>query len=227
MNQYQENRLSMFYVVQRTMDENNAIWVGTAAIVAAKAEFDGKVKSLEDVLEIQLRDIRGHAKDKVNAEEAMIELTLDVAGKVTSYAAASNNEALAEAMNISASELRRYRDSVVAQRCQGVHDAANAELANLVDYDVDAAKLTALQTLIDAYLTQNTAPRVAITERKNATAEIAQLVEDTLDLLHRRMDPLMQGYSITEPGFFRLYTDARIVVDLRGGSEPELPPPTP
>ena len=84
MNQYQENRLSMFYVVQRTMDENNAIWVGTAAIVAAKAEFDGKVKSLEDVLEIQLRDIRGHAKDKVNAEEAMIELTLDVAGKVTS-----------------------------------------------------------------------------------------------------------------------------------------------
>ena len=226
MNQFQENRLSMFYAVQGTLLENNAIWSGTPAIVTASGDLDGNIKSLEDALEVQVRDIRGHSKDKSNAEETMIAQTLDVAGKVMAFATATNNEALAEAMNIFPSELRRYRDSIVAQRCQDVHDSANTVLASLVGYGVDAAKLTALQAAITAYLAQNTAPRLAITERKNATAEIDLLVESTLELLHRRMDPLMQGYAITEPAFYRLYTDARIVVDL-GGKGDETVPPTP
>lgn len=228
MNQYQENRLSMFYAVKSTLEDHNAVWSGIPAIVTAKADFDLQVKGLEDALEIQVRDIRGHAVDKSNAEEAMIAETLDVAGKVMAYAVANSNEALAEAMNISPSELRRYRDSIVAQRCQDVHDAANGVLASLAGYGVDAAKLLAFQALIDAYLAANTAPRLAITARKNATAAIERLVDETLDLLHRRMDPLMQGYAITNASFYRLYTDARVIVDLGGTGEEEEPvPPTP
>ncbi len=227
MNKRQENRLSMFYVVKSTLEENNAVWSGTPAIVAAKAEYDANVKALEDALEVQLRDIRGHAVDKRNAEEVMIAETLDVAGKVMAYATAIGDEALAEAMNIVPSELRRYRDSVVAQRCQDVHDSANAVLASLADYGVDAAKLTAFQALIDAYLAENTAPRLAITTRKNATAVIEELVEGTLTMLNRRMDPLMQGFAITDPEYHRQYTDARIIVDLGGTGEPEPDPPGP
>ena len=199
MNKRQENRLSMFYVVKSTLEENAAIWSGTPAIVTAKAEYDGNVKSLEDALELQLRDIRGHAVDKRNAE----------------------------AMNIVPSELRRYRDSVVAQRCQDVHDLANGVLASLADYGVDAAKLTAFQARINAYLTENTAPRLAITARKNATAVIEELVEETLTMLNRRMDPLMQGFANTHPEFHRQYTDARIIVDLGGTGDGEDVPPAP
>jgi hypothetical protein len=228
MNQYQENRMSMFYAVQRTLAEHNAVWSGTPAIVTAAADLDGKVARLQSALEVQLRDITGHAVDKANAEEAMIAETLDVAGKVRAYAVANANEALAEAMNISPSELRRYRDSVVAQRCQDVHDAANGVLASLAGYGVDAAKLLAFQALIDGYLAANTAPRLAITARADATATIEALTSDTLDLLHRQMDPLMQGYALSNPSFFRLYTNARVIVDLGGGGEEEEPvPPTP
>lgn len=227
MNQYQENRLSMFYAVAQTLLENNAVWSGTPAIVTAAGDLNGNIARLENELEIQVRDIKGHAVDKSNAEEAMIAETLDVAGKVMAFAVANSNEALAEAMNISPSELRRYRDSIVAQRCQDVHDAANGVLASLAGYGVDAAKLLAFQALIDAYLAANTAPRLAITARKNATAAIELLVEETLDLLHRRMDPLMQGYAITDASFYRLYTDARVIVDLGGAGEEEPVPPTP
>jgi len=227
MNQFQENRLSMFYAVQRVMLENNAIWSGTAAIVTTAGDLDARITSLEEDLQTQVRDITGHSKDKTEAEDAMIAQTLDVAGKVMAYATAQGDQALAEAMDITPTELRRYRDSVVAQRCQDVHDSANAVLASLAGYGVDAAKLTALQVAIDAYLSMNPAPRVAITERKNATTEIELLVGETLDLLNRRLDGLIQGYSITEPDFHRQYTDARIIVDL-GGREEEPPvPPTP
>ena len=227
MNKRQENRLSMFYAVKSTLEENNAVWSGTPAIVTAKGDYDVKVKDLEDALEVQLRDIRGHAMDKRNAEEAMIAETLDVAGKVMAYATTIGDESLAEAMNIVPSELRRYRDSVVAQRCQDVHDSANGVLASLADYGVDAAKLTAFQALIDAYLVENTAPRLAITTRKNATAVIDELVDETLTLLNRRMDPLMQGFATTDPEFHRKYTDARIIVDLGGTGDGEEEPPAP
>lgn len=219
--------MSMFYAVQRTLAEHNAVWSGTPAIVTAAGDLDGKIARLENALEVQVRDITGHAVDKAKAEESMIAETLDVAGKVRAYAVANANEALAEAMNISPSELRRYRDSVVAQRCQDVHDAANGVLASLVGYGVDAAKLLAFQALIDAYLAANTAPRLAITTRADATAAIDGLTRETLDLLNRQMDPLMQGYAVADPSFFRLYTNARVIVDLGGGSEEEPMPPTP
>lgn len=82
-------------------------------------------------------------------------------------------------------------DSEAAQRCQDVHDSADGVLASLADYGMDAARLTAFQALIDAYLTENTAPRLAITKRNNATAEIEKLVDGTLTMLNRRLDPLM------------------------------------
>jgi len=220
----------MFYAVQRVMADHNVIWTGTPAIVTAAGELDGGITRIEAALEVQLRDITGHAEDKGEAENNMIAQTLDVAGKVRAYATTQGDEAMAEAMNLSESELRRYRDSEVAQRCQDVHDTANGVLAALAGYGVNAAKLTALQAAIDAYLAANPAPRVAITERKNARQQIEILVGEILDLLHLQMDGLMQGYSITEPDFFRLYFDARIIVDLGGkgeGEEPVPPAPTP
>ena len=228
MNQYQENRLSMFYATQRVLLDNNGIWSVSPAMVTATTALDTKIGALEDALEVQVRDITGHATAKTQAEEKMIAVTLDVAGKVMAFAAATGDEALATAMNLVPSELRRYRDSVVAQRCQDVHDSANGVLASLVGYGVNAARLTELQAAIDGYLAMNTAPRVAITTRKSATTAIDELVAETLDLLHRQLDKLMQGYSITEPEFHRMYTDARIIVDLGGKKKDEDPVlPTP
>lgn len=218
----------MFYATQRVLQDNNATWSGSPAMVDASADFDNRISRIEAALEVQVRDITGHATAKTKAEEGMIAQTLDVAGKVMAFAVTTGDEALAAAMNVVPSELRRYRDSVVAQRCQDVHDSANAALASLVGYGVDALKLAALQSAIDGYLSMNTSPRLAITNRKNATAEMDLEVTETLDLLHRRLDKLIQGYAITQPHFFRAYTDARVIVDLGKGKKEDDPvPPTP
>ena len=152
MNAQQEARVNMFYATAQVLEDNNGIWSGTPAMVTLKTEFDANVGSIEAALAIQVKDITGYAKAKAASLEKLVSKTLQVAGAAMAYAEATKNPGLSEEMNISASELRNYRDAVVAQRCQGVHSAATTNLAALAGYGVVAADLTELQADIDAFL---------------------------------------------------------------------------
>ena len=216
MNQYQEARLSSAYAIRQVLDQNSATWNTIPALVAAKNELDANIKSIEDALSLQLRDITGHTEAKAVAKEEMIGQTVLVAGGVMAWAVSTGNEGLAEEMNIFPSELNKYRDSEVAQRCQHVADSANTNIASLGDYGVMAADVTELQSRIDAYLVLVQQPRNVITARKGATSEIGLLVRDTQKMLSRRMDMLMRRFVASAPEFYRQYTNARIIID-RGG----------
>lgn len=216
MNQVQENRMSMAYATMKVMDDNAAIWNTVPAIVAAHAEFKANLTALEQAVSRQVKDIKGYTLDKLAAEDRMIAKTLSVAGSVMALATVNGDNGLAEAMNLSPSELRRYRDSVVAQRCMGVHDAAVTNAAALAPYGVAAGDITELKGLIDAYVAFIAVPRTMITARKGATAEIGALVRDTMKLLTNRMDRLMLQFMFSHKDYHRHYLNARIIVDLAG-----------
>lgn len=217
MNQYGENRLSMMYATRQVLDQNSSIWNTVPAVATVKGEFDANIASIEGSLALQLKDITGHTEAKYVALKEMVKPTVRVAGGVMAWAEATGDEGLAEEMNIFASELLKYRDSAVAQRCQGVRNAANTNVASLVDYGVTAAEITELQQRIDAYLVLVQQPRNVVIARKGATSEIGLLVRDTQKLLTRRMDMLMRRFVVSAPEFYRQYTNARIIID-RGGN---------
>lgn len=207
----------MAYATRQVLGQNKDTWNTMPAMVAAKDELDANIKSIEDCLALQLRDITGHTEAKAVAKEEMIAQTVLVAGGVMAWAVATGAEGLAEEMNLFPSELNKHRDSTVAMRCQPVADAANTHIASLGDYGVTAADVTVLQGLIDAYLVLVQQPRNVVTARKGATSEIGMLIRDTHKLLTRRMDMLMRRYTLSAPEFYRQYTNARIIID-RGGS---------
>ena len=68
------------------------------------------------------------------------------------------------------------------------------------------------------------APRVAITMRKGAGADLDALVRDGLNILNQRMDKLMAEFKDIGTPFYQTYFDARIIVDLGGKAEPEPEP---
>lgn len=213
MNRIQESQVGMFYTTDGVLTDNNTLWTGSPAMVALVTEFRLNIGSIENATEQQVKDITGHAKAKAAALTAMVNKTLHVGGAGMAYAEATGNRALAEEMNVVPSELRGYRDAIVAQRCQGVHTAANANAAALVGYGVAAADLTDLQATIDAYLALVASPRTKIAQRSAKTAELGALIRDTSKLLDRRMDMLMRGFMVSQPDFFSQYTKARQIVD--------------
>lgn len=213
----------MFLATQLVMQENAPKWNGIPALVQVNTDLDANIVALKAAMMTQVKDLRGYTKDKRNAEQAMISWTLKVSGRVMAWAEVNGNQGLAEEMNLVQSELTQYRDAVVAERCQGVHDLALANLLSLADYGVTAADTTALQGAITKYLELLSLPRMLVSIRKSATSEIGLLVRDTMRLLTRRMDRLMRGFEQSDATFYKTYTNARIIIDLGAQKAGDLP----
>lgn len=209
----------MYYSVQHALERYTTTWSGTAALATAVSELNANITALEAAVAKQVVDIRGYAKDKAQAEDLMIAVTMKVAGAAKAFATVQGNAVLATQMSASPSALRKFRDAVIALACQGIHDAANAVVADLADYGILPADMTALQDAINVYVQLVGSPRTAITERKSQTSEIGLLVRDTAKLLNNRMDPLVGIFAVSDATFHRAYFDARIIVDHRGGRD--------
>ena len=123
--------MNMFYATQKCLVENSAVYSAVPALTSAFAEFESNINTLEAATEKQVIDITGFAKDKAEAEDAMILMTLAVAGGVRAYAMVIGDSVLMEKMNVTESRLRKHRDSVVAQHSQAIHGEATLVVASL------------------------------------------------------------------------------------------------
>ncbi|MBL0127801.1 MAG: hypothetical protein IPP83_10155 [Flavobacteriales bacterium] len=227
MNKHLENRISMFYTVRDACAAHTATWTPLVPFATAHTEFLDALKGIEDNMEKQDLQLLGIAKDKALKKDEMVEKALEVAQAAYAYATDSTDLELQGKMDFSRSDLVEPRDTVVAQRCQGIHTEASAVAASLVAYGIDAADLLDLQGAITKYVDVVSAPRTAVTVRKGATAAIETGVRDGLAILNDRMDKLMPAFKLSDPDFHQEYFDARIIVDLGGPGEEEEEPPVP
>ena len=217
-----EDRFTMFYAVNTCVDTHVAVWTPLVPYGTAVTAFKAKITEIEQEVETQGTELDGYAMDKGAKKESMVRAGLSVANKVFAFAEDTSATVLREKMDVSYSDLIAPRDAVVAQKCQGIHDEANAVIASLASYGVLPADLTALQGMIDKYELVISAPRTAITVRKGATEQIEQLVREGTTILTNRMDKLMADFKGTNPDFYQEYFDARIVVNT-GAKKEEVP----
>lgn len=222
-----EDRFTMFYAVQTAVDKHNAAWAALVPYANATTAFKDKIVAIEAEVAKQGTDLEGYALDKAAKKEKMVQKGLAIANQVYAYAEDNDDAVLREKMDVSYSDLTAPRDAVIAQKCQVIHDEANAVIASIGAYGVVAADLTALETLIDAYEAVISAPRTAITVRKGATEAIETLIKEGTTILTNRMDKLMSEFKDSNPDFYQEYFDARIVVNTGSKKEEPPVPPTP
>jgi len=228
MTDAQENKLSMGLVVQRVVNDNNSIWSGLPAFVRAFSDFEGIITDINDNRVLQEKDTKGVTLDKQDAEDVLIEKTVEVSSGVYAYAVEINDNTLKEMVNYSPSFLSNVRDTILRDICQLIHDEANVVIGNLADYSILPADLTDLQNKINDYNDAIPEPREAITDRSTATKELKILFEKFDVVLNDRMDKLMNMFKKDHPKFHRQYNNARIIVDLgirhREPEKPKVPP---
>ena len=224
MNKSQEVRLNMMYTVQRALADAEPQWTGIPAFSAAVAELNTNLEAIQSAVEKQVIDITGFARDKQQSLEHLIAVTLVVSRSTLAYATVQGDLVLAGKMRVGNVMLRRHNDAVVARHCQALLDTVTPFAPALVDFGVTAQRLSELKQAIARFSNALSAPRVAITTRKGATAELNLLMKDTNKLLAKRLDGLMEQFRSSAPVFFRAYKDARIIVDrgVRSTADPSL-----
>lgn len=214
MKNVQENKLSMYYAVQKVCSTGSPIWTGLPGFVTAFNGFELNIGKIKDAIEVQETKIKGVAEKKEQLEDKMIDKALEVAHAVFAYATDQEDLTLRGKMNFTRSEFKRTRDSIIIEKCRLIHDEANAVISSLASYGIISATLTDLTTRINNFVGYVAAPRTSITQRKGATMELVELFNECDLILKSKLDKLMEQFKTTQPKFYKHYFNARIIIDL-------------
>lgn len=213
----QENKLSMYETVIETLDIFTVQVATIPALATAKSDLVNKTLEIRNLNTIQEMSTKGKTEDKAQRKLNLADQAYAVAASVQAYATVIENNDLYQLVNFTRSTLRTSDDEIIQQRCQLIHDQANAIIVDLADYGVLPATLTTLQGLIDAWSTNSQAPRTAIATRAAATEEIPTEFSEADTILKKRMDKLMANFYVTERNFYDTYFKARKIVDAGHG----------
>ncbi|HQU83462.1 MAG TPA: carboxypeptidase-like regulatory domain-containing protein [Pyrinomonadaceae bacterium] len=215
MNALQEARLTMSRTVEKLSDDFPAIIALIPALVTAIAELKAHIAEILSLEQAIGTDLKGVTRDKSVLKTELAKLASIVAGAIYAYATVIKNNTLAQEVNTNNSKLLKTRDDLLAPRCQAIHDKALNLRGELADYNIDAEKLSELQTAIDNYQAATPKTRIAVTDRKVLIKQQTAVFKKIDELFTKRIDKLVATLSATHPEFVDKYESDRKVIDPR------------
>jgi hypothetical protein len=221
MNDRQESKYNMYLAVEKVIDKYQAVWSGNQGFSDAVTSFKGKLKDIRLLTEVQEKKTTGVRKDKLIALEIMKDEALIIGGAVFTYATAINNQTLKDAVNYTATDLTKVRDTLAAERARVILDEANNVAANLVNYGITAQQLLDYEALIVTFEGLIVSPRMAIVTKKGATKALKTVMGDADGILKDQMDRIMPQFKLSAPDFYVDYFNARIIIET-GSSKPSV-----
>lgn len=231
MTDRQENKRSMYLAVQAVTDSFEAAWIGLPAFANAFTQFKAELGGLDTVAALQEKATTGVTQDKQQAKEEAITRAIQVSSAVFAYASVTENSTLQALVNYSKTALAQSRDTLLIDKLQVIYEAANDNVADLANYGITAADITAFEASVNSYADQVQNPRVAIGDGAAATDRLVEMFDLLDDILKNQMDKLMEVLKATNDEFYVKYKKARIIVDLKGGgpanSDSDLTDPAP
>ncbi|MEP6685268.1 MAG: hypothetical protein ABJB22_00700 [Verrucomicrobiota bacterium] len=157
----------------------------------------------------------------------MAEMAVRVGGALVAYGSVANDAKTKGQGEVTMSTFSRARDDQRDGIAQGVLDAANGKLADLADYGITAATITAFQTRINAYKAGSSGPQVAQAQKSTITGLLEQEFTRADIILDERLDKLMLQFKGSGTTFYDDYQNARKVIDSKGGKAKTPTPPAP
>lgn len=212
MNQLQERKRSMYYVVE------DYLATVPAATLATMPEFDNKLTTFTTTVsliraqsESQTTNRTGYRMVKDDLKFIMTRHAVDVAARIKAFAINNDNTVLREEMSQRVSYLNRMADTVCADICRFIHSKGGLLLTELAGYGVTAEMLEDLTKSIDDYVAYIPKPRAGIVSRKMATAEMLVLFADC-DKVLKEMDALVTMLQFSNEEMYAKYFASRKMI---------------
>ena len=167
---------------------------------------------IEEVGEEQKTGISGLAAGKKQLRTALNTAASDAARKLTSFAKLTNNPVLLGEVDYSLSDFRNYSDNAAREQAQVICNKANDYLSELASYGITEETQLILQNAINNFSEMMVAPRLGITNKKQATKQLKVLFKQAADALEK-IDSAVELVRLTDPNFYAGYKSARKIVN--------------
>lgn len=216
MDQTQRNHVAMFTATQTTFYNHRTAIQTIPALETTTNDFSLLFGELTQVQMIQTGLPTGASALKVKEEAEMIQDTVQMAAAIYVYAIDNNLPDLQTRVAISPSELRQMNDELRKTTCLNIHAEADKLDGNLNEYGITPEMIVKLKKEIDDFAALIASPRSAIVTRSQATARLAEIIDQMNHLLRDKADKLMLLLKQSNPEAYNAYKASRIIVDLRG-----------
>jgi hypothetical protein len=164
----------------------------------------------------QSRNITGTTVAKKDLRINLENLSADAARKAMAFATVSKNPVLFGEVNYALTDLRRMPDTLLAETSDIIHSRIDANLTDMVEYQVTAATQQSYRQAINDYKASLATPRITEVTKKVATAKLAELFKNG-DAVLEEMDAVVEIIRITQPDIYLGYKSARKVIETGTG----------
>ncbi len=208
-----ENRLNMYQSVISVCNEHVSVWEGIPGFVDAFTAFKNTYETVGVAAQQQASKTTGVAEIKYGKLNALVDSIIVVHGTLKLHGKMINDPALMARNKVSPSMLK-----ALSMQQLLIHlDTLVVDITNfgsfLGVYGVDEASLEATLGTIDEARTVLNSPRKAVIERKFQTKLLDQYVKEMDELLKLSLDTLVRVHKKSNPAFFDLYWNARVIID--------------
>ena len=169
------------------------------------------IKEIEVFREKQERNATGTAKLKATLREAVTNATLNISRRMVAYATNVGDSELMDEIDYNESDLDKSADTTLRDKCQIVHDKALEKLEYFNEYGITKPMIESLQQDINKFKDHIPETRLKITNKKDATDELAKLFVKT-DTHLKKLDKVLEMLRQDHYEFYRNYKNNRIVI---------------
>jgi hypothetical protein len=214
MTDRQYAKLKMYQKVLEVCDEHKNVYAGVPTIVTAVSLLKEQTSEILVVAKQQTATRpQGATKDKGEAIDRLVVLSLKVANPLYALAFDTGDNRLLDKINVNKSRFYNVHDQETLKLAKIIADEANAKGEALVNYGISNADRTELNEAIAQLEKLMQAPAVVVGERKNYTSILRQLFVASDSLIYDKLDKLMIPFKTSSPEFYNLYSNARNVIN--------------
>ena len=217
MKNSQEDRLSMYLALKDFLIQNAGITKELPNFESNFGEFQNLITEIKSIAEKQKDDKSGLTKVKKELRDKLITLSLDNSLKLNAYAVDTNKTKLKSAVKTTRTKLSKAPDTALRDYAKLIYDKAQGNIDSLADYGINPATQTVFLEASNAYFTAIAGPRTGISERRQATLKLGELL-DKADIVISRMDSSIGIIKLSQPDFVNGFNGSKKVVETGKGS---------
>jgi hypothetical protein len=217
MTTQQENKLNMFLALRDFLLPNSSVTKDLPGFEANLSALQETIVNLQSIAEQQKFDKTGITKKKNELKNTVVILAADNSRRITAYGKLSKNSPLETEARYTHSELRKSTDVALKDYAQIIYDKGQQHIEALAPYGITPDSQKTFLDAINAFNASIGGPRVGITEKSQATKQLALLFGNAESIL-ADMDSSADILRLSNVNFHNGYRSVRKLVESHTGS---------
>lgn len=210
------NKIAMYESVQMILNNYEPIWTGTPKFASAVQEFNTELENIRLKSVSQQSVYVGVSTARKSMYVTLVEDLSLVMNALYVYATATNQYELAARNKMAISKLKVLPVSARIILIDQIKNDLDAHAGDLSEYGITPAYRLSFDDKVESYRSFSNTPRMKLIERKGLTSDLTSHATKINNILKGQLDMLIIQFKGVEPGFIQAYSNARLIVDLRG-----------